>query len=103
MLSATHVETRIEASVARGLKELVGRDDELEALRLAFEKAKRGEAQVVDIVGEAGSARAGSCTSSKSHRRGSYLSYRGECPLWQERKLLPVIDVVRALLAFRRG
>ena len=54
LLRSTHIETRLEASVARGLKELVGRDDELGPLTLGFEKAKRGEAEVVDMVGEAG-------------------------------------------------
>jgi class 3 adenylate cyclase/tetratricopeptide (TPR) repeat protein/ribosomal protein L40E len=54
LVKPTDIETRIEASVARGLKELVGRDDALETLLIAFGKARRGEAQVVDVVGEAG-------------------------------------------------
>jgi class 3 adenylate cyclase len=79
LLKPVDVETRIEASVARGLKELVGRDDELEALFRAFGKVRRREAQVVDIVGEAG--------IGKSTRPRGDISCRSLRPLRQEYQL----------------
>jgi len=54
LIEAGEVETRIEASVARGLTRFVGRKKEIGALKEAFDKAKSGSGQVVGIVGEAG-------------------------------------------------
>jgi len=54
LIEASEVETRIGASVARGLTRFVGRRREMEALNEAFEKAKSGQGQVVGVVGEAG-------------------------------------------------
>jgi len=54
LIEASEVETRIGASVARGLTPFVGRKRELEALKEAFEKAKSGQGQVIGVVGEAG-------------------------------------------------
>ena len=48
------VRTRFEAGLVRGITDLVGRRPEMEALRSVFERAKEGEGQVVDVVGEAG-------------------------------------------------
>jgi len=36
------------------MTEFIGRRHETEALQTAFERARNGEAQVVDVVGEAG-------------------------------------------------
>ena len=48
------VRTRFEAGLVRGITELVGRRPEMEALSSVFDRAKEGEGQVVDVVGEAG-------------------------------------------------
>ncbi|MGD9046171.1 MAG: adenylate/guanylate cyclase domain-containing protein, partial [Desulfobacterales bacterium] len=48
------VRTRFEAVLIRGITEFVGRGPEMEALQAAFKKAKNGDAQIVDVVGEAG-------------------------------------------------
>ena len=52
LIKPTQVETRIGASVAKGLTRFVGRRKEMEALREAFEKAQEGSGQIVGIVGE---------------------------------------------------
>jgi len=54
IIEASVVETRIGASVARGLTPFVGRRRELDTLKGAFEKARSGQGQVVGVVGEAG-------------------------------------------------
>ncbi|UCF85458.1 MAG: zinc-ribbon domain-containing protein [Desulfobacteraceae bacterium] len=48
------VRTRFEAGLAKGITKLVGRRPEMEILKTAWERAKSGEARVVDVVGEAG-------------------------------------------------
>jgi len=54
LVGTGEVETRIEASAAKGLTRFVGRGKEMGALREAFEEARAGPGQVVGIKGEAG-------------------------------------------------
>ena len=54
LIKAGEVETRIGASVAKGLTRFVGRKNSMAALMDAFDKVKSGSGQVVGIVGEAG-------------------------------------------------
>jgi predicted ATPase len=53
-LRPASVESRFEAFHASGLTDLVGREEELEALLRRWSKAKTGEGQVVLLSGEAG-------------------------------------------------
>jgi class 3 adenylate cyclase/tetratricopeptide (TPR) repeat protein len=46
--------TRMEVSVRRGLMRFVGRQDEMEQLRRAWESAKGGHGQIVAVMGEPG-------------------------------------------------
>jgi len=46
--------TRLQRAVGQGLTKFVGRQRELEALRLAAEQAKAGHGQLAAVVGEAG-------------------------------------------------
>ena len=54
LLGASPVRRRLQASAARGLTRFVGRQDELESLRQALERAGVGHGQVAALVGEAG-------------------------------------------------
>jgi class 3 adenylate cyclase/tetratricopeptide (TPR) repeat protein len=54
LVGAKEVETRLEAATLRGLTALVGRSPEMEFLRASFDRVKDGDAQIVDVVGEAG-------------------------------------------------
>jgi len=98
LLRPSDVETRIEASVARGLTRFVGRGKELEALREAFGKAREGAGQVVGIVGEAGVGKSRLIlelrkTISKDETaclQGLCLHYGGSMPY------LPILDMLKA-------
>ena len=104
LLRSTQIETRLEASVARGLKELVGRDDELGALTLAFEKAKRGEAQVVDMVGEAGIGKSRLAYEFQKSLGEEAFFLTGACVHYgRNMNFLPVVDVVRAAFSIEEG
>ncbi len=46
--------TRLEVSASHGLARFIGRKTELERLRGSFELAKRGEGQIVGVVGDGG-------------------------------------------------
>jgi class 3 adenylate cyclase len=53
-LSSATVRSRLQAAASHGLTRFVGRDVELEHLRLAQERAAAGRGQVAAIVGEGG-------------------------------------------------
>ncbi|MBI3454488.1 MAG: AAA family ATPase [Candidatus Rokubacteria bacterium] len=54
LTGAGPVRSRLHAAAARGLSPFVGRDAEMEHLRLALEQAREGHGQVVAVVGEPG-------------------------------------------------
>ena len=54
LMKAGEVDTRIAASVAKGLTRFVGRKNSMTTLREALAEAKAGSGQVVGIIGEAG-------------------------------------------------
>jgi class 3 adenylate cyclase/tetratricopeptide (TPR) repeat protein len=54
LIKAGEIETRIKASVAKGLTKFVGRKNSMGALLEAFERVRSGSGQVVGVVGEAG-------------------------------------------------
>jgi predicted ATPase/class 3 adenylate cyclase len=54
LIKAGEIETRIKASIIKGLTQFVGRKNSMGALVEAVEKVQSGSGQVVGIVGEAG-------------------------------------------------
>jgi hypothetical protein len=54
LIKESEVETRIKASVARGLTKFVGRKNSIPALKEPYERVLSGAGQVVGVVGEAG-------------------------------------------------
>jgi class 3 adenylate cyclase/tetratricopeptide (TPR) repeat protein len=53
-LTGTAARTRLQAAVTRGLTRFVGRDQEMDQLREALERARAGRGQLVAAVGEPG-------------------------------------------------
>jgi class 3 adenylate cyclase/tetratricopeptide (TPR) repeat protein len=54
LTGAAPVRTRLQAARARGFTRFVGRDAEMDQIRQAAAQARRGQGQIVAIVGEAG-------------------------------------------------
>ncbi|NIS59173.1 MAG: AAA family ATPase, partial [Proteobacteria bacterium] len=80
LIKASEVETRIAASVAKGLTKFVGRKKELEAFKEAFDKARSGSGQVVGIVGEAGVGKSRLILElSYTLPKGEYTYLEGRC------------------------
>jgi class 3 adenylate cyclase/tetratricopeptide (TPR) repeat protein len=71
-------QTGFHVSTRRGLTPLVGRDAELELLERAFERAAKGDARIVGIIGEAGVGKSRLCSEfvSRCRARGSIV-YEG--------------------------
>jgi tetratricopeptide (TPR) repeat protein len=54
LIKAGEIETRIKASVVKGLTKFVGRKNSMGVLTEAFERVRSGSGQVIGVVGEAG-------------------------------------------------
>src|SRR5262249_28919097 len=54
VLGAGATRTRLQPSAARGLTRFVGRDEEVQVLRRALERARAGRGQLVALAGEPG-------------------------------------------------
>ncbi|MFO7558541.1 MAG: adenylate/guanylate cyclase domain-containing protein [Desulfobacterales bacterium] len=54
IIKISKVETRLDASAAKGLTKFVGRKNSMALLQAALEKVRSGSGQVIGIVGEAG-------------------------------------------------
>ncbi|NTV57956.1 MAG: AAA family ATPase, partial [Deltaproteobacteria bacterium] len=90
------VRTRFEASLARGMTELVGRRLEMETLWGAFRKAKEGKGQVVDVVGEAGIGKSRLLYEFQKALGDDVKFLRGLCIQYGRNiNFLPVIDIVK--------
>ena len=98
------VHTRFEAGLRRGMTELVGRHHEMEVLRGAFEKAKIGEAQVVDVVGEAGIGKSRLVYEFQKAFGSDMAFLTGFCVHYGRNiNFLPVRDLVKAAFDIEEG
>jgi class 3 adenylate cyclase/tetratricopeptide (TPR) repeat protein len=98
LLGTAEVETRIEASAARGLTKLVGRSREMATLRASFDKARSGSGQVVGIVGEAGVGKSRLLIELKNTLTGEEYTYlEGQCLHYGgSMAYLPLLDVLKS-------
>jgi class 3 adenylate cyclase len=105
LLHPTEVDTRIGASVAKGLTRFVGRRKEIETLQEAFAQVQSGEGQVVGLVGEAGVGKSRLLLEFRSllpqgnynYLEGQCLHYGGAMPY------LPLLDILRSFLGIKEG
>ena len=105
LLKPTQVETRIGASVAKGLTRFVGRNREMESLREAFQKAREGSGQVLGIVGEAGVGKSRLILELKGMLpEGDYTFLEGQCLHYGgQMPYLPILDVLRGYFDIEEG
>jgi hypothetical protein len=97
------VRSRLQAAAARGLSRFVGRDAEIEQLRLALEHARQGRGQVVAVVGEPGVGKFRLAFElTHSHRVDRWLVLEsGSVSYGKATSYLPVIDLLNTY--FRIG
>jgi len=96
--------TRFAVGLAKGVTDLVGRRPEMEALRSAYERVKGGEAQVVDVVGEAGVGKSRLVYEFQKVLGADETLLTGICvPYGRNINFLPVIDVVKGSFGIVEG
>jgi len=90
--------TRLQASRVRGLTQFVGRDAEMEQLRLAAEAVQRGRGQVVAVVGEPGVGKSRLYYEFlRSHRAHGWLALEsGSVSYGKATAYLPLADLFRS-------
>ncbi len=104
VLYESGVQSRFEVAVTKGLTPLVGREQEVKLLLERWERVKKGEGQVVFLIGEAGIGKSRLVQVLKEHVAGeSHTRIESLCsPYYQNSSLYPVIDHLQRLLGFRR-
>ncbi|MBC8394487.1 MAG: AAA family ATPase, partial [Deltaproteobacteria bacterium] len=105
LIKTGEVETRIGASIAKGLTRFVGRKNSMAALLDAFDKVKSGSGQVVGLLGEAGVGKSRLLLEMRNmlpqgeyrYLEGRCLQYGGSMPY------LPVLDILRSYFDIKEG
>jgi class 3 adenylate cyclase/tetratricopeptide (TPR) repeat protein len=98
------IRTRFDAGIARGMTKFVGRRLEIETLKAALDRAKEGEAQVVDVVGEAGVGKSRLIYEFQNAVGSNATILTGVCVQYGRIiNFLPVMDVVKAAFGIRVG
>ena len=105
LIKTGKVETRIGASVAKGLTRFVGRKKSMATLLNAFETVKSGSGQVVGLVGEAGVGKSRLLLEMRhvlpedkyTYLEGRCIHYGGAMPY------LPMLDVLRSYFDIKEG
>ena len=105
LIKTGEVETRIGASVAKGLTRFVGRKNSMAILLDVFGKVKSGSGQVVGLLGEAGVGKSRLLLEMRNmlpedeyiYHEGQCLQYGGSMPY------LPLLDILRSYLVIKEG
>jgi len=101
LIKVGEIETRIKASVAKGLTKFVGRKNSTATLNGAYEKVCAGFGQVVGIVGEAGEGKSRLLFEFARSMEGSDIIYlEGRCIHYGE--TLPYYPFIEILKKFCR-
>jgi class 3 adenylate cyclase/tetratricopeptide (TPR) repeat protein len=99
LIKTGDVETRIGASIAKGLTRFVGRKNSMSTFTEAFKKIKSGSGQIVGIVGEAGVGKSRLLLEMRTifpqndfeYLEGRCLQYGGSIIY------LPILDILRSI------
>ena len=105
LIKAGEVDTRIGASVAKGLTKFVGRKNSMAALMEVWDKARSGSGQVVAIVGEAGVGKSRLLLEMKYKLpQGETVYLEGRClHFGGAMAYLPVLDILRSYFEIKEG
>jgi len=97
LIKVGEIDTRIRASVAKGLTRFIGRKDSMGALMEAYDRAENGTGQVVGIVGEAGVGKSRFLLEMRNRiPPGGYTYLEGRCiHFGGSMAYLPILNILR--------
>ena len=105
LIKVGEVDTRIGASVAKGLTRFVGRKRSMATLMEAFEKVRSKSGQIVGVVGEAGVGKSRLFLEFKNQlSEGKFTCLEGRCIQYGGSMVyLPILDILRSYLEIKEG
>ena len=105
LIKTGEVETRIGASVAKGLTRFVGRKNSMATLLDVFDKVKSGSGQVVGLLGEAGVGKSRLLLEMRNTLpQGKYSYLEGRCLQYGgSMAYLPLLDILRSYFDIKEG
>ena len=105
LIKVGEVDTRIGASVAKGLTRFVGRKSSMATLMEAFEKVRSKSGQIVGVVGEAGVGKSRLLLEFKNQlSKGEFTCLEGRCIQYGGSMVyLPILDILRSYLEIKEG
>ncbi len=105
VLSALPIGTRISASLSRGLSPFVGRERELDSLTYSYEQVKKGQGQVVGVVGEPGVGKSRLLLQFRELLPQEEFTYlEGGCIHYGEAiAYLPILGILRSYFEITEG
>ncbi len=105
LIKTGEVETRIGASVAKGLTRFVGRKNSMATLMDALDRVKSGSGQVAGLVGEAGVGKSRLLLEMRSMLpQGEFRYLEGRCLQYGGSMIyLPVLDILRSYFEIKEG
>jgi len=98
LIKASKIETRLDASAAKGLTKYVGRKNSLGLLQESLEKVKSGSGQVIGIVGEAGVGKSRLLLEFQNNLpTEQYTCFEGRCLHFGGSMIyLPFLDIIKS-------
>jgi len=105
IIKAGKIETRISASMAKGLTKFVGRKNSMAALKEPWDKVLSGYGQVVGMAGEAGVGKSRLLFEFKKQLpEGEYTYLEGRCLHYGSRMVyLPIVDILKCYIDIKEG
>ena len=105
LIKAGEIETRIGASIFKGLTKFVGRKNSMAALKEPYERVLSGSGQVVGIVGEAGVGKSRLLLEFINQLpRYEYTYFEGRCLHYgSDMAYLPMIEISRSYFGIKEG
>lgn len=104
LLKPSDVETRLEASMAKGLTRFVGRKNSMTALMESYEKVREGAGQVVGVVGEAGVGKSRLLYEFRNRLDNDITYLEGRCVQFGgTMAFLPFLDILRSYCGIEEG
>jgi len=105
LLAPSEVETRFDASMAKGLTRFVGRKNSMAALREPYEKVKSGAGQVIGIVCEAGVGKTRLVKEFINRLDpGTFIHLQGQCIHYGDSiSYLPILDIIKSYFEVEDG
>jgi len=105
LLTSSEVETRFDASVAKGLTRFVGRRNSMAALMEPYEKVQSGSGQVVGVVGEAGVGKTRLIREFRNRLTpGTFTYLHGQCIHYGDSIIyLPILDIIKLYFEIEEG